>query len=39
MPDHLHVLLFCSIQIIINFLNARPRGKNRKFKIFTSKQE
>lgn len=39
MPDHLHVLLFCSIQAIINFLSVRPRGKNRKNKVFTPRQE
>lgn len=35
MPDHLHILLICSWQVLINFMNARPRGKNRKNKVFT----
>lgn len=39
MPDHLHVLIFCSIQAIINFLSVRPRGKNRRKIVFTRKQE
>ena len=39
MPDHILTFIFCSIQVLINSLNARGQSKNRKNKVFTSIQQ
>jgi len=35
MPDHLVVLIHCTLQAIVNILSVRGRSKNRKNKVFT----
>lgn len=41
MPDHLHVLLLCSLQVIINIINKKNPMKVKKQKkiVFTRIQE